>query len=106
MIWVILYSISSTVSERFIRGHTLYLFFCLGCSCSLILANGKSLIAGFGSCIEDLNLNIASPGLYPFFLFSIFPHLSRFSLISLFLQGQFSFSSENFLNFSGEHVHI
>ena len=52
---------SSTNTDRFIRGQTLYLFFCFGCVVLFILARGKSLSAGLGSLVSDLNLRTTSP---------------------------------------------
>src|SRR3989338_6766422 len=97
---------SSTVTARFIKGQTLYLFPCLGCFVKLILAKGKSLIAGFLSCILflDLNLKTASPSLNPF-VSNIFSQRARFSLIFNFLHGQLTFLSTNFLKSSELQVH-
>ncbi len=61
MMWVIFCSMSSMVTERFIRGQTLYLFFCNGCVVVFILARGKSRKAGFLCFMEVLNLSTASP---------------------------------------------
>ena len=78
---------SSTVTDRFIRGQTRYLFFCKGWLVRFILARGKSLNAGFLCFMLVLNLSIASPCLYPSLdLSSIFNHLSFWSF--LFRQGQ------------------
>src|SRR3989344_6901251 len=98
---------SSTATAKFIKGQTLYLFPCLTCFVKLILAKGKSRIAGFLSCMLffDLNRKTASPSPKELLsLSSIFFQRSRFSLMLNFLHGQLIFLSTNSLNFSEVQV--
>src|SRR3989338_11139517 len=94
-------------TAKFINGQTLYFLPVLGCSESLILMAGQSLIAGFLCATSVLILATASPCRYPFSLLSnIFFHRFMLSSTDRLLQGHGSLSSMCFLKASESQVQM